>query len=51
MAAMTTMPESRVNTATAAMAVLIVHELRCPEPVIDFRMLKIFGFALAVTLS
>jgi DHA2 family multidrug resistance protein len=33
-----------------AMVVLIVHELRCPEPVIDFRILKIFGFALAVTL-
>jgi DHA2 family multidrug resistance protein len=34
----------------AAMAVLIVHELRFPEPVIDFRILKTFGFTLAVSL-
>jgi DHA2 family multidrug resistance protein len=33
-----------------AMVVLVVHELRIPEPVIDFRMLKVFGFTLAVTL-
>jgi MFS transporter, DHA2 family, multidrug resistance protein len=36
--------------AAAAMAVLIVHELRFPEPVIDFRILKSFGFTLAVSL-
>jgi DHA2 family multidrug resistance protein len=36
--------------SVAAMAVLIIHELRFPEPVIDFRILKTFGFTLAVTL-
>jgi MFS transporter, DHA2 family, multidrug resistance protein len=36
--------------SAAAMAVLIIHELRFPEPVIDFRILKTFGFTLAVTL-
>ena len=36
--------------SVAAMVVLIVHELRFPEPVIDFRILKTFGFTLAVTL-
>jgi len=36
--------------SAAAMAVLIIHELRFPEPVIDFRILKIFGFTLSVTL-
>jgi DHA2 family multidrug resistance protein len=36
--------------AVAAMAILIIHELRFPEPVIDLRILKTFGFTLAVTL-
>ncbi|MBV8772291.1 MAG: DHA2 family efflux MFS transporter permease subunit [Deltaproteobacteria bacterium] len=36
--------------AAAAMVVLIIHELHFPEPVIEFRLLKSFGFALAVTL-
>jgi DHA2 family multidrug resistance protein len=36
--------------SAAATVVLIVHELRFAEPVIDFRILKNFGFALAVTL-
>jgi MFS transporter, DHA2 family, multidrug resistance protein len=36
--------------SAAAMVILIVHELRFPEPVIDFRILKTFGFTLAVTL-
>ena len=36
--------------SVAAMAVLILHELNFPEPVIDFRILKSFGFTLAVTL-
>jgi DHA2 family multidrug resistance protein len=31
-------------------AALVIHELRFPEPLIDFRMLKIFGFALAVAI-
>jgi len=34
----------------AVMAILIIHELRFPEPVIDFRILKTFGFTLAVIL-
>jgi len=38
------------GASAAAMAVLIAHELRFPEPVIDFRILKTFGFTLAVTL-
>jgi DHA2 family multidrug resistance protein len=38
------------GAATAATIVLIIHELRFPEPVIDFRILKTFGFTLAVTL-
>jgi DHA2 family multidrug resistance protein len=38
------------GASAAAMVVLIVHELRFPEPVIDFRILKTFGFTLAVTL-
>ena len=37
-------------TSFLAMVVLIIHELRFPEPVIDLRILKIFGFTLAVTL-
>jgi MFS transporter, DHA2 family, multidrug resistance protein len=36
--------------SAAAMAILVIHELRFPEPVIDFRILKTFGFTLAVTL-
>src|SRR5215472_11685251 len=36
--------------SVAAMTLLIIHELRFPEPVIDFRILKTFGFTLAVTL-
>jgi MFS transporter, DHA2 family, multidrug resistance protein len=36
--------------ATAAMILLIFHELRFPEPVVDFRILKTFGFTLAVIL-
>jgi DHA2 family multidrug resistance protein len=36
--------------SVVAMAVLVIHELRFPEPVIDFRLLKTFGFTLAVTL-
>jgi MFS transporter, DHA2 family, multidrug resistance protein len=36
--------------SAAAMVILIVHELRFPEPVIDFRILKTFGFTLAVML-
>jgi len=43
-----------VRLATAisvvAMATLIIHELRFPEPVIDFRILKTLGFTLAVIL-
>ncbi|HJU12221.1 MAG TPA: DHA2 family efflux MFS transporter permease subunit, partial [Candidatus Binataceae bacterium] len=33
-----------------AMAALIIHELQFPDPVIDLRILKTFGFTLAVTL-
>jgi len=29
---------------------LVFHELRFPEPIIDFRMFKIFGFTLAVAV-
>src|SRR6202167_2433745 len=29
---------------------LVFHELRFPEPIIDFRMFKIFGFTLAVAI-
>jgi MFS transporter, DHA2 family, multidrug resistance protein len=36
--------------SVAAMAVLVIHELRFPEPVLDFRLLKTFGFTLAVVL-
>jgi DHA2 family multidrug resistance protein len=36
--------------SAAAMVVLVIHELRCAEPVIDFRILKGFGFTLAVML-
>ncbi len=36
--------------SAVAMAVLIMHELRFPEPVIDFRILKTLGFTLAVAL-
>jgi DHA2 family multidrug resistance protein len=36
--------------SVVAMAALIFHELRFPEPVIDFRILKTFGFTLAVAL-
>src|SRR5208282_4743471 len=36
--------------SAAAMTVLIIHELRFPEPVIDFRILKTFSFTLAVAL-
>jgi DHA2 family multidrug resistance protein len=36
--------------SAAAMAALIIHELRFPAPVIDLRILKTFGFTLAVTL-
>ena len=36
--------------AGAAMITLVIHELRFPEPVIDLRILKTFGFTLAVTL-
>jgi MFS transporter, DHA2 family, multidrug resistance protein len=36
--------------SAVAMVILIIHELRFPEPVIDFRILKTFGFTLAVAL-
>jgi MFS transporter, DHA2 family, multidrug resistance protein len=36
--------------AVLAMAALIFHELRFSDPVIDFRILKTFGFTLAVAL-
>jgi DHA2 family multidrug resistance protein len=36
--------------SAAAMVMLIIHELRFPEPVIDFRILQTFGFTLAVIL-
>jgi MFS transporter, DHA2 family, multidrug resistance protein len=36
--------------SAAAMVALVIHELRFPEPVIDFRILRSFGFTLAVTL-
>jgi len=43
-----------VRSASAAsaiaMVVLVINELRFPAPVIDFRLLKVFGFTLAVTL-
>ena len=29
---------------------LVLYELRFPEPIIDFRMFKIFGFTLAVAI-
>jgi DHA2 family multidrug resistance protein len=36
--------------SAAAMVFLVIHELRFSEPVIDFRLLKTFGFTLAVML-
>jgi len=38
------------TVSAVAMAILIIHELRFPEPVIDLRILKTFGFTLAVVL-
>jgi MFS transporter, DHA2 family, multidrug resistance protein len=38
-----------VLSALSAVA-LVFHELRFPEPIIDFRMFKIFGFTLAVAI-
>jgi DHA2 family multidrug resistance protein len=32
------------------MVLLVVHELRFPEPILDLRILKIFGFTLSVIL-
>jgi DHA2 family multidrug resistance protein len=36
--------------SVAALAVLAVHELRFPDPILDLRALKIFGFTLAIIL-
>jgi MFS transporter, DHA2 family, multidrug resistance protein len=33
-----------------ATVALVFHELRFPEPIIDFRMFKIFGYTLAVAI-
>jgi DHA2 family multidrug resistance protein len=33
-----------------SMVALVFHELRFPEPIIDFRMFKIFGYTLAVAI-
>ncbi len=38
------------GASAAAMLILVFHELRFPEPVIDFRILKTFGFTLAVAI-
>jgi DHA2 family multidrug resistance protein len=40
-----------LSAASAVSAVLlVVHELRFPEPILDLRILKIFGFTLSVVL-
>jgi MFS transporter, DHA2 family, multidrug resistance protein len=40
-----------LSAASALSAVLlVVHELRFPEPILDLRILKIFGFTLSVVL-
>ena len=41
------MPAALSALSTVA---LVFHELRFPEPIIDFRMFKIFGFTLAVAI-
>jgi len=35
----------------SSVIVLVVHELRFPDPVLDLRMLKIFGLTLAIILT
>jgi len=36
--------------SAASMVLLVFHELRFPDPILDLRMLKIFGFTLAIIL-
>ncbi len=36
--------------SAVSMVLLVFHELRFPEPVLDLRMLKIFSFTLAISL-
>jgi DHA2 family multidrug resistance protein len=45
-------PWVRYLSAASAlsMVLLVVHELRFPEPILDLRILKIFGFTLSVIL-
>ncbi|MGH7001753.1 MAG: DHA2 family efflux MFS transporter permease subunit, partial [Stellaceae bacterium] len=34
----------------AALVILVIHELKFPDPILDLRALKIFGFTLAIIL-
>ena len=45
-------PWVRYLSAASAlsMVLLVVHELRFPEPILDLRILKIFGFTLSVII-
>ena len=45
-------PWVRYFSAASAlsMVLLVVHELRFPEPILDLRILKIFGFTLSVII-
>jgi DHA2 family multidrug resistance protein len=37
-------------TSAGSIILLVFHELRFPDPVLDLRMLKVFGFTLAIIL-
>lgn len=45
-------PWVRIFTGASAFAMvaLVIHELRFPDPILDLRMVKIFGFTLAIVL-
>jgi len=38
------------TASAASMILLVFHELRFPDPILDLRMLKVFGFTLAIAL-